>query len=47
MPFMYANGSDKFATIIYTLGLYLKLLVVPHPLTHDYYPWHPLESSLQ
>lgn len=39
------NGSyvpfdlgEKFATIIYTLGKYVQLLVFPHPLTHDYYP---------
>ena len=32
--------SEKMATITYTLGKYLQLLVVPHPLTHDYYPRH-------
>lgn len=31
--------SEKFATIFYTLGQYLKLLFFPHPLTHDYYPY--------
>ncbi len=31
---------DKYATITYTLGLYVKLLFFPHPLTHDYYPYH-------
>ncbi len=30
--------GEKFATIFYTLGLYIKLLIFPHPLTHDYYP---------
>jgi Flp pilus assembly protein TadD len=30
----------KMATIIYTLGKYILLLFVPHPLTHDYYPNH-------
>lgn len=30
--------SEKAATIIYTLGRYVWLLVFPHPLTHDYYP---------
>lgn len=39
-PFLNSSNSDKFATIFYTLGLYLKLLVFPHPLTHDYYPFH-------
>ncbi len=32
--------GQKSATIVYTLGLYLKLLFFPHPLTHDYYPYH-------
>ncbi|MBN2681594.1 MAG: hypothetical protein JXR58_03745, partial [Bacteroidales bacterium] len=31
---------QKAATIFFTLILYLKLLVVPHPLTWDYYPYH-------
>ena len=39
-PFLGVSPADKFATIFYTLGLYLKLLVYPHPLTHDYYPYH-------
>jgi protein O-mannosyl-transferase len=34
------NLSQKSATITYTLGLYLKLLFFPHPLTCDYYPYH-------
>jgi tetratricopeptide (TPR) repeat protein len=32
------TAGEKFATILYTLGRYLVLLVFPHPLTHDYYP---------
>lgn len=32
--------AEKAATIIFTLGKYLLLLVFPHPLTHDYYPRH-------
>lgn len=39
-PFLEMNGIQKLATIIYTLGEYLRLLVFPHPLTHDYYPYH-------
>ena len=35
----FTNG-EKFATIFYTLGQYVKLLFFPHPLTHDYYPYH-------
>jgi protein O-mannosyl-transferase len=38
-PFAEMNGRQQYATIFYTLGLYLKLLVFPHPLTHDYYPY--------
>lgn len=38
-PFLEMSGSEKMATITYTLGLYIKLLFVPHPLTHDYYPY--------
>lgn len=39
-PFVDASGSEKSATISLTLAWYLKLLVFPHPLTHDYYPYH-------
>ena len=28
------------ATVFYTLLKYIQLLVFPHPLTHDYYPYH-------
>jgi len=44
-PFLFATTGQKFGTILFTLGLYLKLLFLPHPLTHDYYPYHiPLIS---
>ena len=39
-PFVEAKGSQKSATIALTLGWYIKLLFYPHPLTHDYYPYH-------
>ena len=39
-PFSRMNVGEKFATIFYTLGLYFKLMFIPHPLTHDYYPYH-------
>ena len=32
--------SERMATITYTLGKYLQLLIFPYPLTHDYYPRH-------
>ena len=38
-PFYGLNVGEKFATIFYTLGMYIKLLIFPHPLTHDYYPY--------
>lgn len=34
------SGGEKIATIFFTLGQYIKLLFFPHPLTHDYYPYH-------
>jgi hypothetical protein len=39
-PFIYATVNQKYATIVLTLGIYLKLLFWPHPLTFDYYPYH-------
>ena len=38
-PFKGMSFGERTATIFYTLLLYLKLLVFPHPLTHDYYPY--------
>jgi tetratricopeptide (TPR) repeat protein len=32
--------GEKSATIMYTMGKYVQLLVFPYPLTHDYYPRH-------
>lgn len=32
------SAGEKLATIFYTLGKYVWLLIFPHPLTHDYYP---------
>jgi tetratricopeptide (TPR) repeat protein len=32
--------EEKSATIVYTMGKYVQLLVFPYPLTHDYYPRH-------
>jgi tetratricopeptide (TPR) repeat protein len=39
-PFYGISLGEKLATIFYTLGIYIKLLFFPHPLTHDYYPYH-------
>lgn len=38
-PFLEAKGH-RYSTVVLTLLLYLKLLVFPHPLTWDYYPYH-------
>ena len=35
-PFATASGGEKYATIMYTLGRYLWLQVIPHPLVFDY-----------
>jgi protein O-mannosyl-transferase len=39
-PFYGMSFGDKMATIFYTFLVYLKLHIFPHPLTHDYYPFH-------
>ena len=38
-PFYGISTGERLATAFYTLALYLKLLIFPHPLTHDYYPF--------
>jgi len=38
--FLGMNSIQTYATIFYTLLIYLKLHIFPHPLTHDYYPYH-------
>ncbi len=39
-PFLQASSNQKYATILFTWLIYLKLLIFPHPLTYDYYPYH-------
>lgn len=39
-PFLGTTFAERYATVFLTLLLYLKLLVFPHPLTWDYYPYH-------
>ncbi len=39
-PFYESTDSDKYATIMLTLGKYIQLMIFPHPLTYDYYPKH-------
>ncbi len=38
--YVFFSGAERWGTILFTLLLYLKLLVWPIPLTHDYYPRH-------
>ncbi len=39
-PFLHAGHQQKTPTVLYTLLVYIKLLISPHPLTYDYYPYH-------
>lgn len=47
-PFLEWNGQawvpvsaiTKYATALYTFGHYIRLMIFPYPLTHDYYPFH-------
>ena len=43
-PFVNATKGEKIATVLLTWGIYFKLLIFPHPLTHDYYP-HQIEIT--
>lgn len=36
-PFIGVGFGDRLATIFQTFGIYLVKLIVPYPLTHDYY----------
>ena len=37
--FLGMTGAEKSATIFYTFIKYIKLLFIPFPLSHDYYPY--------
>jgi len=39
-PYINSSKAEELATTIFTWLVYLKLMIFPHPLTHDYYPWH-------
>ena len=45
-PFLGMKPLEKAGSIMYTLGKYLQLLVWPHPLSHDYYPYAIPKTSL-
>lgn len=38
-PYLYSTVNEKFATVFYTMLLYIKLLIAPTTLTFDYYPF--------
>lgn len=38
-PFLGMKKGEKFGSIMYSLGKYMQLLIFPHPLSHDYYPY--------
>lgn len=38
-PFVTSTTIQKMGTLFYSYATYLKLHVVPYPLTHDYYPF--------
>lgn len=38
-PFIGVSFADRAATVFVTLGKYIYLQIIPHPLTHDYYPF--------
>ncbi len=38
--YVFFSGAERWGTILFTLLNYLELLVLPIPLTHDYYPRH-------
>jgi len=37
-PFVDSTKTEEIATVLFTWLVYFKLLIFPHPLTHDYYP---------
>ncbi len=37
-PFIYSTKAQEIATVLFTWLIYYKLILFPHPLTHDYYP---------
>lgn len=38
-PFLLSTPAQKMGTLFYTFIMYLKLQIIPYPLTHDYYPY--------
>lgn len=38
-PFYGLNAMERFSTVMFTWLKYIVLLIFPHPLVHDYYPY--------
>jgi tetratricopeptide (TPR) repeat protein len=38
-PFLFSSTSERIGTVMLTYIEYARLLVFPHPLSHDYYPY--------
>jgi protein O-mannosyl-transferase len=36
-PFVNTTTGERLATVAFTFWEYIRLLIIPHPLTHDYY----------
>lgn len=45
-PFLNVDSSTEFATVLFTWWKYLTIMLFPHPLTHDYYPFQIAYYSL-
>jgi len=45
-PFVNLTFTEKYLTIFHYMLVYLRLLVFPHPLTIDYYPFHIPRAEL-
>jgi len=45
-PFLGMTPFEKLGSIMYTMGKYIALMVFPHPLSHDYYPYAIPKTSL-
>ena len=45
-PFLGMKPAEKFGSIMYSLGKYIALMVFPHPLSHDYYPYAIPKASI-
>lgn len=45
-PFAFSTTLERYGTVFYSWLMYLKLLLFPYPLTHDYYPYQVPKVSV-